>query len=79
MLTLTNSFHNTSITLRAGRPRKLFERTLSRRQVAHARKVLCGMPDCQCGEDVCKTRGMRRLTIVPQADGSATVEFHVPR
>ncbi len=43
-LTLTNDFHNTSVTLRVGP-----SLTLSARQVARSRRVLCGNHDCTCG------------------------------
>jgi hypothetical protein len=43
--TLTNNFHNTSVTLILSDGK-----TLSAWQVRKARRVLCGQKDCLCGD-----------------------------
>jgi hypothetical protein len=53
-LTLTNDFHNTSVTLRVKGGH------LSAGQVARARRELCGVDDCTCSGDV-GTRGPQYL------------------
>jgi len=51
-LTLTNTFHNTSTTLRAKRVgnSSLGSYRISIRAWIAAHRRLCGMPDCECGD-----------------------------
>ncbi|MDD4888736.1 MAG: hypothetical protein PHU85_02305 [Phycisphaerae bacterium] len=73
---LTNSFHDTAITLRVPDKRDY----LTARQVHRARRELCGRRDCQCGHGPALTRGPdqtldgTRITLVPDSDGSAWIE-----
>lgn len=45
-ITLTNNFHDTSVTLR---PR---DGKLSAAQVRRAKRTLCGMAECTCSDDL---------------------------
>lgn len=44
MTTLTNSFHNTSITIKANSGDRVSRTTFRR-----VRRILCGISDCTCG------------------------------
>lgn len=76
MITLTNSFHNTSVNLRptissANKygPKELH---LSARQVKRARRVLCGVDGCLCGDDI-GARGEQRYCVDVYPDGDGVV------
>ena len=62
MITLTNTFHRTSITLRKKEGDHVSPSTLSR-----ARRALCGMAGCTCAGD----DGTREsdFSLVPQGSG----------
>ena len=65
MITLTNNFHGTSVNLRPRNGR------LSPAQMRRARKVLCGLSECQCGG----IRGPQEFEIDREPDGGAKVDW----
>jgi hypothetical protein len=48
-ITLTNTFHNSTVNLIVGEPNRYGEYTLSESQARRAARALCGIGDCQCG------------------------------
>ena len=64
MITLKNNFHSTSVNLRPRNGR------LSPAQMRRARRVLCGLSECQCGG----IRGPQEYELEPEPDGGAKVE-----
>jgi hypothetical protein len=48
-ITLTNTFHNTSINLVVGEPDQYGEYAISESQARRAIRALCGITDCRCG------------------------------
>ncbi len=73
-LTLKNNFHSTSVELECSGGR------LSAKQVANARKTLCGVSGCTCGGNAGE-RGPQRLAdgrrfaVVPDSDGGVEIEL----
>lgn len=65
-ITLTNDFHRTEVDLR---PRNW---ELSPRQVARARKALCGIKDCTCGDAV-GARGVQPWVVLVYPDGHGQI------
>lgn len=63
MKTLYNDFHNTEVRLRI----KQLPATLSPGQFSRARRTLCGMADCTCGDTV-SARGSQDVRITPTQD-----------
>ena len=59
-ITLTNDFHNTSVSLRSRGSRS--SQWLSARQVQRARKMLCGHADCRCS-GIAGTRGQQSIRL----------------
>lgn len=62
--TLTNDFHNTETTIRAGLAGKV-----SRRQIRRAWRKLCGVTGCVCG-DAAGARGRQKWALIDHPDGS---------
>lgn len=75
-ITLKNDFHNTRISLKRSTAHRL-----SPSQVARARRVLCGIDGCTCGE-FAGQRGQQhlpdgtRVLLIETEDGGADLEFH---
>lgn len=67
IITLKNNFHGTSVNLRPRNGR------LSPTQMRRARRVLCGLSECQCGG----IRGPQEFEIEGDGDGGATVEWNL--
>jgi len=57
MITLTNNYHNTSVSLRAD-----VGDYLTQSQISRARRELCGMSDCECSSSI-GTRGHQSVSI----------------
>ena len=64
LVTLTNDFHNSHVTLRldvekhSENPDYRFA-LLTPGQVRKARKALCGSPECRCAQNSAGTRGLQ--------------------
>lgn len=50
-ITLTNDFHDSSVTVRPVRLNRFGWWQLNARQVKRAWQELCGRPSCQCGDN----------------------------
>ena len=58
-ITLTNDYHGTEVQINAildHIDNEVVAR-LTRHQIAKSRRVLCGVANCQCGENEARTRG----------------------
>ncbi len=58
-ITLTNDYHGTEVQINAslGHIDNAVVARLTRNQIAKSRRVLCGIANCQCGENEARTRG----------------------
>ena len=69
-ITIRNDFHNTEITMH---PRN---GCLSARQMARAKRALCGIDRCQCSGDAGERgRQVGGWTMEPNTDGSARIVY----
>lgn len=68
-ITLSNDYHNTSVTLRVR------NNTLSPAQIRYARGVLCGISDCTCGNAL-GMRGPQEWDVEYNWDDTATVKHN---
>ena len=75
-IVLSNDFHNTNIRLRARSGDTGLYLTPS--QVKHAKRMLCGISDCTCG-DTFGCRGKQpfadKYVLIPTANGGAEIEI----
>ena len=72
-ITLTNDFHNTSVTLR------MKSAYPTKSQVKRAKNTLCGIKDCTCS-GIMGMRGPQTVKIIGQEylDGELVPGFEVP-
>ncbi len=66
MTLLTNSYHGTATRVRVDG-----DGGLSRRQVARARRVLCGVTDCRCAQDEAGTHRSEWVVFPVDSEGTA--------
>ena len=74
LITLSNDFHRTQVTLRVvelGRP-------LSKNQIRRARQTLCGHDGCLCG-GVLGERGEQPVEIILELEESEKIVLEDPR
>ena len=71
-ITIRNSFHNSSVDL------NIKGNYITQGQVKRARKVLCGIKGCLCGDGFLSQRGpqdMPHVVFLPQQDGGCIIDL----